>query len=162
MFEGNDVQNAFAFLSSRLKSTTVQKVQVCFREEAAPRQPNRIENGQLQKRIQGVQIFLPCTFENNRLIFENGPPISKMTGEVSNRSFNFDNVPEIFKIFLGNHDMQQAFNMRSYESDFNDVEDEDVYNLLLSRDRPDLEEAKQKPPKLTEIILSQFSMTHGP
>ena len=51
MFEGNDVQNAFAFLSSRLKSTTVQKVQVCFREEAAPRQPNRIENGQLQKRI---------------------------------------------------------------------------------------------------------------
>ena len=50
--------------------------------------------------------------------------------------------------------MQQAFNMRSYESDFNDVEDEDVYNLLLSRDRPDLEEAKQKPPKLTEIILS--------
>jgi len=98
MFEGNDVQNAFAFLSSRLKSTTVQKVQVCFREEAAPRQQNRIENG--------------------------------------------------------NHDMQQAFNMRSYESDFNEVEDEDVYNLLLARDRPDLEEAKQKPPKLTEIILS--------
>ena len=48
MFEGNDVQNAFAFLSSRLKSTTVQKVQVCFREEAAPRQPNRIENGELK------------------------------------------------------------------------------------------------------------------
>ena len=47
MFEGNDVQNAFAFLSSRLKSTTVQKVQVCFREEAAPRQQNRIENGKL-------------------------------------------------------------------------------------------------------------------
>ena len=47
MFEGNDVQNAFAFLSSRLKSTTVQKVQVCFREEAAPRQQNRIENGML-------------------------------------------------------------------------------------------------------------------
>ena len=47
MFEGNDVKNAFAFLSSRLKSTTVQKVQVCFREEAAPRQQNRIENGNL-------------------------------------------------------------------------------------------------------------------
>ena len=58
------------------------------------------------------------------------------------------------KTILGNHDMQQAFNMRSYESDFNEVEDEDVYNLLLARDRPDLEEAKQKPPKLTEIILS--------
>ena len=37
-------------------------------------------------------------------------------------------------ISLGNHDMQQAFNMRSYESDFNEVEDEDVYNLLLARD----------------------------
>ena len=50
--------------------------------------------------------------------------------------------------------MQQAFNMRSYESGFDDVEDEDVYKLLLARDWPDLEEAKQKPPKLTEIILS--------
>ena len=60
----------------------------------------------------------------------------------------------VIKTILGNHDMQQAFNMRSYESDFNEVEDEDVYNLLLARDRPDLEEAKQKPPKLTEIILS--------
>ena len=52
MFEGNDVQNAFAFLSSRLKSTTVQKVQVCFREEAAPRQQNRIENGTFHFRLQ--------------------------------------------------------------------------------------------------------------
>ena len=61
----------------------------------------------------------------------------------------------MYKNFIsGNHDMQQAFNMRSYESDFNEVEDEDVYNLLLARDWPDLEEAKQKPPKLTEIILS--------
>ena len=44
-FEGNDVQSAFAFLSSRLKCTTVQKVQVCFREEAAPRQQNRVDHG---------------------------------------------------------------------------------------------------------------------
>ena len=57
MFEGNDVQNAFAFLSSRLKSTTVQKVQVCFREEAAPRQPNRIENGEFQNEFREFNFF---------------------------------------------------------------------------------------------------------
>ena len=57
MFEGNDVQNAFAFLSSRLKSTTVQKVQVCFREEAAPRQPNRIENGNLKNEFREFIFF---------------------------------------------------------------------------------------------------------
>ena len=50
--------------------------------------------------------------------------------------------------------MQQTYNMRGYESDFHEVEDEDVYKLLLSRDRPDLDDAKQTKPKLTELILS--------
>ena len=69
MFEGNDVQNAFAFLSSRLKSTTVQKVQVCFREEAAPRQQNRIENGKFNFSFRSKSCIRPINDFEERPLF---------------------------------------------------------------------------------------------
>ena len=86
MFEGNDVQNAFAFLSSRLKSTTVQKVQVCFREEAAPRQPNRIENGKFQNEFREFNFF---ELVSKTVHFGNNFKLLKMTVQFQQRLQSF-------------------------------------------------------------------------